>query len=681
MSFEEYLSVFIDEGREYIQQLNDALLDLEKNPEDMEYINIAFRALHTLKGMAGTMGFENMAKLCHRMENFLDAVRSGKVGIDSDKLDYLFNGLDLIDKMLDKIAKEGTEEIEEDVSGLVEVFEKLAEGQVVNTNAKKEESKSNVQKEEVKEEEVEETSEDSAEEYIYETDEALIHVVDEAKKKGYNLIYTKVILAENVQLKSARMYMVFHGIEELGGEVIKSIPTVEDIENEKFDREVELYVLVKVEPLKLQEKLSSVSEVEKVIVKKVEIKQKKEEVKKEKPKKENEKDDKETKKKKVKITQTVRVDIEKLDTLMNLMGELVIARSRIIEILKKYNIKEVDESLAQLSRITLDLQNIVMKVRMVPISYVFNRFPRMVRDISKNLGKEINFVMKGEDTELDRTFVEEIGDPLVHLIRNAIDHGIETKEERIAKGKSPVGTLILSARHEGNNVVIEVEDDGRGLDREKILKKAIEKGLVDELKASTLPDEKIYEFLFMPGFSTKDQVSELSGRGVGMDVVKNTVESLNGTVQIESQKGVGTKVIIKLPLTLAIIQALLVKVKNYIYAIPISVIDSTLIVVPEEIQMVQNKEVIVKRGEVIPIIKLWDILGIEHGKEFEELNVVVVKVANRKYGIAVDSLIGQEDIVIKSLGKLFSDVKEFSGGATLGDGSIALIIDTLNLVE
>lgn len=680
MSYEEYLSVFIDEGREYVQQLNDALLDLEKNPEDMEYINVAFRALHTLKGMAGTMGFENMAKLCHRMENYLDAVRSGKVSIDSDKLDYLFNGLDLIEKMLEKIASEGSEEIDEDVSGLVEIFEKLAQGENVGKKESKpagtvETSQANNDSEKSESKKKPEKEAD----YMYEEDEALLHVVNEAKKKGYDVIYTKVILAENVQLKSARMYMVFHGIEELGGEIIKSVPSVEDIENEKFDREVELYVIAKVEPLKLQEKLSAISEVEKVIVKKVEIKHKSEV--KEKEKEETKEEKHEEKKKNVKITQTVRVDIEKLDTLMNLMGELVIARSRIIDILKKYNIKEVDESLAQLSRITLDLQNIVMKVRMVPISYVFNRFPRMVRDISKNLGKEINFVMKGEDTELDRTFVEEIGDPLVHLIRNALDHGIETKEERIAKGKPPVGTLILSARHEGNNVVIEVEDDGRGLDREKILKKAIERGLVDEVKASGLPDEKVYEFLFMPGFSTKEQVSELSGRGVGMDVVKNTVESLNGTVHIESKKGLGTKVIIKLPLTLAIIQALLVKVDKYIYAIPISVIDSTLIVLPDEIQMVQNKEVIVKRGEVIPIIKLWDVLGMKHNEELDELNVVVVKVANRKYGIAVDTLIGQEDIVIKSLGKLFADVKEFSGGATLGDGSIALIIDTLNLVE
>jgi len=322
-----------------------------------------------------------------------------------------------------------------------------------------------------------------------------------------------------------------------------------------------------------------------------------------------------------------------------------------------------------------------MKVRMVPIEFVFNRFPRMVRDLSKNLGKEINFIMEGEETELDRTFVEVIGDPLVHLIRNAIGHGIESKEERIALGKPPVGTVKLSARHEGNNVVIEVEDDGRGMSKEKIIKKAIEKGLITEEKALTLPDEKVFEFIFLPGFSTKEQVSELSGRGVGMDVVKNTIDSLNGTVSIESKPGKGTKVTIRLPLTLAIIQALLVKVNNYVYAIPISIIDSTLIISSEDIKVVQNEEVIVIRGEVIPIIKLWEVFGMEHEQNPHEMNVVVVKSGAKKYGLAVDTLIGQEDIVIKSLGKVFSDVKIFSGGATLGDGSIALILDITNIVE
>ena len=502
----------------------------------------------------------------------------------------------------------------------------------------------------------------------------------------------RVTLDEGTQLKAARMYLVFHKIEDLGGEILRTVPPVEDIEDEKFDLDVDLIVVAKQSAEELSSAIGSVTEVARVIVKpfdpekELEKKKKEEEKKKEEAKKKEDTKKAETHvhhkddKKKKKITQTVRVDIEKLDTLMNLMGELVIARSRIVETLKKYNIKEVDESLAQLSRITLDLQNIVMKIRMVPIAYVFNRFPRMVRDLAKQMNKEVDFIIKGEDTELDRTFVEEIGDPLLHLLRNAIDHGIEPKEERIAKGKPPKGTIILSARHEGNNVVIEIIDDGRGIDRDKVIKKAVERGLIDEAKAMMLPDDKVFELIFLPGFSTKDEVTEVSGRGVGMDVVKNVVESLNGSVSIESQKDKGTKVTIRLPLTLAIIQALLVKVKDFVYAIPIATIDSTLKITKEDIQVVQDQEVVVIRKEVVPIIKLWEALGIPHDEEPQSMNVVIIKMGNRKYGIVVDTLIGQDDIVIKSLGKLFSDVREFSGGAVLGDGSIALILDVANLM-
>jgi two-component system chemotaxis sensor kinase CheA len=676
--YNEYLGVFIDESKEYIQLLNEALLELEKNTTDVEQINRAFRALHTLKGMAGTMGFERLAKLCHRMENYLDAVRSGKVEITSDELDYLFAGLDMIEKMLKAIVEHGSDELDESSEGLVEVFERIAKGEKVEKSSKRIDKSEPGEVKEVKQKTSPETNAKLVTESF--TQEVLKDVLEEAAKKGVPAYHIVVNLQEGTQLKSARMYMVFHTLEEIGVEIVHSIPPVEDIENEKFDLTVELIGIGNVPQEKIYEKIMGVSEIKSVIVKPLKIEEKKKETAVGSEAKESE-EQSVKEQKRTKITQTVRVDTEKLDTLMNLMGELVIARSRIADILKKYNIKEVDESLAQLSRITLDLQNIVMKVRMVPIEFVFNRFPRVVRDLARNLGKEINFIMEGEETELDRTFVEVIGDPLVHLIRNAIDHGIETKEERIALGKPPIGTVKLSARHEGNNVVIEVEDDGRGLNREKILRKAIEKGLITEEKAAALPDEKVFDFIFLPGFSTKDQVSELSGRGVGMDVVKNTIESLNGSVSIESNPGKGTKVTIRLPLTLAIIQALLVKVNNYVYAIPISIIDSTLIISPEEIKVVQNEEVIVIRGEVIPLIKLWHVFNFPHEETPSEMNVVVVKHGNRKYGLTVDTLIGQEDIVIKSLGKIFSDVKIFSGGATLGDGSIALILDVANIVE
>ncbi|HBT39584.1 MAG: CheA signal transduction histidine kinase [Thermotoga sp. 50_1627] len=663
---EQYLSVFLDESREYVQSLNESLLKLEKNPRDEETINETFRILHTLKGMAGTMGFEHMAKLSHRMEQLLDKVRSKRITLTSDLLDRLFAGVDMIDRMINNIASGGNDQAdEEDLKSLMDAFEVVQEEKVqeqsVNSQTKEEPDG---------------------------VDDSVMKVIQEASKEGYNAFKVRVALAEGTLMKAVRMYMVFKAIEDSGGQILSSVPPVEDIEQEKFDREVELVVITKQNAESLHKVISSISEIEKVTVltitkgqgKPNEEEEEKEEEVQEKVEIVEEKTPEQKISQKRRLVQTVRVDIDKLDTLMNLMGELVISRSRISDILKKYNIKEVDESLSQLNRITLDLQNVVMKIRMVPIAFVFNRFPRMVRDLAKQLSKEINFIIEGEDTELDRTFVEDIGEPLVHLLRNAIDHGIETKEERIAKGKSPVGTVVLSARHEGNTVVIEVKDDGRGIDRNAVVRKAIEKGLISEAQAESMPDEKVYELLFLPGFSTRSDATELSGRGVGMDAVKSVVESLNGTVKIESIKDRGTTVTIRLPLTLAIIQALLVTVNNHVYAIPIANIDSTLNVPANKVQKLQDRLVTVIRGEIIPLVKLWEVFGLNGRKEEQYYNTVIVRVGNRKYGLVVDSLIGQEDIVIKSLGKIFSDVRIFSGGAILGDGSIALILDVSNVV-
>ncbi|ABV33197.1 chemotaxis protein CheA [Pseudothermotoga lettingae] len=656
---EQYLSVFIDESKEYIQTLNDSLLRLEKDYHDSEAINETFRALHTLKGMSGTMGFETMSKLCHKMEQLLDKIRTKKITLDSDLLDKLFAGVDVLDKMISEIVKNGTDKVPNvDVQSMMESYE----------------VESNIQTEKKSEKTAEKTNK-----AITVTD-SIKKVISEAEKEGYRAYHLAITLSEGTQFKAVRMYMVFKAIEDHGGQILNSEPSVEDIEQEKFDLDVELIVIIKEDKENLRNILMSISEIEKVTIRDIlaDYAEETEEVRKIDEKTQEEKT--EQSKEKKRLVQTVRVDIDKLDNLMNLMGELVISRSRIADTLRKYDIKEVDESLSQLNRITLDLQNVVMKVRMVPIAFVFNRFPRMVRDLAKQLDKEIDFVIEGEDTELDRTFVEDIGEPLLHMLRNAIDHGIEPKEERLAKGKPPVGKVILSARHEGNNVVIEVKDDGRGIDRASVLKKAIEKGFINESQAETLPDEKVYEFLFAPGFSTRTEANELSGRGVGMDVVRNVVESLNGTVGIESVKNRGTTITMRLPLTLAIIQALLVKVNKYVYAIPIANIDSTLNISKEQIQRIQDRQVTVIRGEIIPIAKLWDVLELPHDKENGTYNTVIVRIGNRKYGLAVDTLIGQEDIVIKSLGKIFSDVRIFSGGAILGDGSIALILDVANIV-
>ncbi|HRW34300.1 MAG TPA: chemotaxis protein CheA [Thermotogota bacterium] len=693
--FDQYLSTFIDETKEYMSTLNEQMLLLENEPDNMEAINEIFRTIHTLKGMSGTMGFSNMAKLSHRMENVFDLIRTEKIHVTHENSDLLFAGVDLLEKMTDSITAGGTDE-SVDISQVVAQYERVISGEGMEEEPV----------EKTKETEPEQDDETGSDSPI-DIPQEILHVLKQGKDTGFKPYYAKIKLEEGTLLKSARMYMVFHKLEELNSEVLYSKPDVEKIEDEAFDREVEIIFLSKLTEAKLVQAISSISEIENVKIfvltvnttsggKKMDERENSEQA--------IEKIESEVKNTPVmnnsdfiqeeeaeasrrpqsassKLTRTIRVDTEKLDTLMNLMAELVIARSRINETLKKYEIKQVDESLAQLSRNTSDLQNIVMKIRMVPISYVFNRFPRMVRDLARKNNKEIQLIISGQETEVDRTVVEEIGDPLVHLLRNAVDHGIESMEERMKYGKPSTGIVRLDAKHEGNNVVIDVQDDGKGLDREKIIAKAVERGLIDEMSAAGLNDEEIFSFIFMPGFSTNDQVTDLSGRGVGMDVVKTSIENLNGSISVESEKGKGTKVTIRLPLTLAIIQALLVKVSNLVYAIPIASIDSTLNLPTSEIQIVQSREVVVIRGEIIPIVWLKEVFQLSVDDEKENIHVVIVKVGNKKFGLVVDGLLGQDDIVIKSLGKLLKDVNEFSGAAILGDGSISLILEIANIVH
>ena len=652
-----YLGVFVDEAREHLQNLNDSLLAIEENPNDKEALNEMFRSLHTLKGMAGTMGFERLTKLCHKMENFLGILRKGEILVTSEIVDKLFLGVDMIGELIDNISKT-TDEGDVNVDEMVNTIEHMmGEREVVE--------------EEVKEEREEIGEIEGAEEVFTALEEEIVHVIKEAKKQGYNPYHLVVKLQPETMLKSARMYMVFKKLEDIGAEILKTIPDVQSIEEEKFDLEVEFFLIAKRDKNDIRKIINTISEIDKIIIKDIKLGKGEAKVKEEKREKI------ETgSRRKARVTRTVRVDIEKLDTLMNLMGELVIARSRIVETLKKYQIKDVDESLAQLSRATLDLQNVVMKIRMIPVSFVFNRFPRMVRDLSRELGKRVKLIIRGQETELDRTVVDEIGDPLVHLIRNAIDHGIETPNERITKGKPPEGTVELTARQEGNSVIIEVADDGRGLDRMAIQRAAIERGLLNENSAATMSDEEIYQYIFVSGFSTKKDASEVSGRGIGMDVVKNVIESLNGRVYIQSQPDKGTRVSIVLPLTLAIIQVLLVRVAGNVYAFPIVNIDSTIRASATEIKKVQDKDVLVVRGEIVPITFLRRVFGFNGVKEISDsLNVVIVRTRDQKRGFVVDELLGQEDIVIKSLGKLLSNIPYFGGGAILGDGSIALIMD------
>ncbi|MBR3457413.1 MAG: chemotaxis protein CheA, partial [Selenomonadaceae bacterium] len=502
-------------------------------------------------------------------------------------------------------------------------------------------------------------------------------------------------------------YMVMNALDELG-DVVKSVPPAEDLEQEKFEHSFEVIVITGSEEKVIEDAIMSISEVESVQVEVIDLNKKAEPAPAPQaapapaapaqppapvapapapPKPAASKAPAKAAAtpaaaaKKSHAGQSVRVDIEKLDTLMNLMGELVVNKVRLEQIGQAHRISELTETLEQMDRVTTDLQNIVMKVRMVPVSQVFNRFPRMVRDVAKELNKEINLTIEGEETELDRTVIDEIGDPIMHLLRNSLDHGVEHPDDREAKGKPRVGEVGLIARHEGNNVVIMVTDDGAGINADKMRRKAVEKGMMSQEEVDKLDDADAVRIIFLPGFSTAEQISDISGRGVGMDVVRNKIEALSGHVDVETHIDEGSVFKIKLPLTLAIIQAMLVKVQEEIYAIPLGSIDSTINIQPDDIKTVQNKEVIVLRGEIIPIIRMEQTLQVPHVKDFEEIFVVVVHAGEAKAGIVVDNLIGQQEIVIKTLGNLFTGLKMFSGATILGDGRVALIIDVATMMQ
>lgn len=687
MGMSQYLQVFIDESAENLQRLNELILELEKDPGNRDLLNEVFRIAHTLKGMSATMGFDNCAELTHEMEDLLDKLRKGELSSSPDVVDVLFECLDALEAMVEEIKDTG--------KCTIEATSTIAKLKVLSGEEKKPLAEAP---------KISKTP--TLVDIPMELNEYDKEVIKEAFQKSYNVYKIKVALDEGCLLKAARAYIVFHELGKIG-EIIKSIPPVEDIEEEKFESEFTLLYVSKEDESLIKSKIESVSEIKSVEISKIEpegtiVKEEEvtpievkgakfeevADVQQEIPVEaevismaQMEKD--RILKQKVKGMRTIRVDIDRLDDLMNLVGELVINKTRLVQIGSVYKLTELDETLAQIGRITNELQAVVMKLRMVPIEHVFNRFPRMVRDLAREEGKEVEFIIEGKETELDRTVIDEIGDPLVHLLRNAVDHGIESPEEREKLGKPRKGLLKLSARHEGNYVVIEVQDDGRGMDIEKIKRKALERGVATIEELERMSENEILMLTTLPGFSTSERVTEVSGRGVGLDVVKSKVEALNGVLEIQTEKGKGTRVIVKLPLTLAIIQALLTKVGEEIYAIPLANIDETLSITPQDIKLVRNQEVILLRGSVLPLVKLHELLDVpvEVSKNGEEYAVVVARVGERRAGLVVDSLIGQQEIVIKSLGKLLKGIRGISGATILGDGKVALILDVIPLIS
>ncbi len=678
----QYMDMFLDESHEHLQSLNEGLLRLEENMEEIDAVNDIFRNAHTLKGMSATMGFAKIAELTHEMEDVLDLVRKSQLKLNEDIMDTLFKCLDSLEQMVDSVGNGEAEDVV-DVSDLVTKLSSISKGTPAPAAAAPTAATAAAPA----------AANAAAGDAALALDDIDLDVMKKAKEAGMNLFHIKVTLMETCVLKAARSVMVMNALDEVG-DVIKSIPPAEDLEQEKFERSFDVVVATSSDTEAVQNAVDTVSEIEDIAINALDP----DKIGKEaapapaaaptpaaapaaKPAAKKGTPKAAAPAKKQHQSQSVRVDIEKLDTLMNLMGELVINKVRLEQIGQTHRMSDLMETLEQMDRVTGDLQNIVMKVRMVPVSAVFNRFPRMVRDVSKELGKDINLTIEGEETELDRTVIDEIGDPIMHLLRNSLDHGVESPDDREAKGKPRTGEVGLIARHEGNNVVIMITDDGAGIDADKIRRKAVEKGMISQDEADRLDDAEAVRLIFLPGFSTAEQITDISGRGVGMDVVRSKIEALSGHVDVETHIDEGSVFKIKLPLTLAIIQAMLVQVQEEMYAIPLGSIDSTINIEPTDIQTVQNKEVIVLRGEIIPIIRMEEALQVPHTKDSDELFVVVVHAGEAKAGIVVDNLIGQQEIVIKTLGNLFAGLKLFGGATVLGDGKVALILDVATMIQ
>lgn len=677
MDTSQYLDVFIDESNEHIEVLYQKLLELEKNPGEKAIIEEIFRAAHTLKGMSATMGFSDLATLTHTLENVFDAIRYDKVQVQSSMIDLLVDTVDSLNAMVEDIASGGKGSL--NITEIAKQLEAIEKGTMpVQSDGL---TNDNVQKETISN-------------VFTQLDEFELSILNESHERGFHNYEVTVQLREDCLLKGARVFMVFEVLEQLG-EVIKSVPSVNDLEEENFESTFSIILVSKNEETEIEEKIKKVSEIDSVVVNAFSVNQYRESMAQqevasgileivEANTEENKSKSNTVDHDSIKGAhqKTIRVNIEKLDILMNLFEELIIDRGRLEQISSDLRNNDLQETVERMARVSSDLQNIILTMRMVPIDHVFSRFPRMVRKLARDLHKNIDLEIIGADTELDRTVIDEIGDPIVHLLRNAVDHGIETKEERIKNGKPEKGTITLKAYHSGNHVFIEITDDGAGINKDKVLKKAIGNGLLTEREAETLPEQKIYELILESGFSTADKISDISGRGVGLDVVKNTIESLGGNISINSSLGNGSVFSIQLPLTLTIISVLLVELNQEKYAIPLSSIIETAIISKDQILSAHHKRVIDFRGKVVPLIDLKEIFNCPNTNEDESYtSIVIVKKGDKLAALVVDSFIGQQEVVLKSLGSYLSNTFAISGATILGDGQVALIVDSNAIIK
>ena len=686
MDTSEYLGLFLDESRESLQALNASLLDLERDPSDSEPLTVIFRVAHSLKGMSATMGFEAMARLTHRMEAVLAAMRDDGAPVTQAVTDALFACLDTLQEMVDRVAAGVGEEV--DASAVLARLDGIASGgPAAPALAAAEVAAASA------------PVAAAADEALSDYDRM---VVADAHERGLAVLRVEVAFEEGCRLPAVRAFMVVQELEDIG-DLITSEPPADRIESGEVEGTVTFWIAaagdadvgqVRARVLAVSEVASAgVAHVAPAAAAAVAVAAEAEaaaaavaappaplpSAPAARPAAEHRQAGK---------VATVRVGTDRLDALMNLMGEMVIQRTRLAQLSAEHDLGDLRGAVEDMTRVTNDLQALIMQVRMMPVDAVFMRFPRMVRDLANTLGKRLDLQVSGEDTELDRTVIDGLGDPLVHMLRNAVDHGLELPEDRVAAGKDPVGVIQLSARHAGNSVVIEVRDDGTGIDPDALRASVVRKGLMDQAAADALTDQEAIDLIFLPGFSTAAQTTDISGRGVGMDAVRTAIAELNGEVTIQSALGQGSVFTIRLPLTLAIIQALLVDAGAdlrggaQVWAVPLEAIEETVIVDPADTRPVCGRPCMVLRDSVVPLVWLRDCLSLEGaGSEGGggPIKVVVVRSGGNRMGLVVDGLAGKQDVVIKHLPGFLGDVAGVAGATILGDGSVALIVDVAAL--
>jgi len=659
---EEAMGVFIQEAKEHLESMTKHLLEFEKDPKNIEAMNEIFRSAHTLKGSSGMMGFTDIQELTHKMEDVLDNIRKGLISPSSDLIDILFECIDALEERIDNLERGENKELT--FSHLVKKLEDSIGNLDRNAQEKNEFGKIffSLNKDELKEIEKEIAS----------------------LKNGKECFIVTVKLNEDCFFKAARAYMIIKNLQRIG-RIIRCFPDVERMENGEFD-DVSFTVLIATnyeeEIQKLVEQIPEVNDVE---VKKFESSEELSKCFSTKHFQVEEKNGKKEAKLEVDIRslQTIKVSTKQLDELMNLIGELVVNKIQLLKISSRHRLDFLNTTLESIDRVTSELQDLVMRIRMVPLEQVFNRFPRLVRDIARKGGKKVNFIMKGGEVKVNRTVLVEIGEPILHLLRNAVDHGIEPPEIRKKNGKPEEGVVKLIAERKGNKVLITVEDDGAGIDPEKIKKKALEKGIISEAEASTISAKQLIDLIFLPGFSTAEKVTETSGRGVGMDIVKTRIESLGGTVQLESNPGKGTKITLTLhdaPLKLTVVKAMLIKLSEQTYAIPLNLIAEVINIKRREIKKLGGSEAINVRGQIIPIFQLRELLGLPKIKS-DKYTVLIIKRKPYNFGVIIDSIINMREIVVRKLEDIMKRIEGIRGATILENGQVILILDPMRLLD